>query len=106
MASVLLRRSFRSSNNAIVSALTSSSASDAVLLVLRVEAPAPGLCSEARAPPLTERFLEIPFEAVDDVGDDRDGVDAGGSVEGRRPPLMPAGGFFGAVDISNTGCKV
>lgn len=92
-----------------------------MLLVLRFEAPAPGLCTAARAetgvPPLTERARATPFvvDEEDGVGEravPRDGdVMAApvGSVDGRRPAAVPAGGFFVAVDMvcyrMNLGCE-
>ena len=107
---MLRRRSLRSSSNATVSARASSSASDAALLELRFEAPAPGLCIAARAetgvPPRIDRLLATPF-AVAEVGVEaragaRDGDVAVGSVEGLRPVGVPAaGGFLVAADIFN-----
>jgi hypothetical protein len=106
---VLRSRSFRSSSNATVSARASSSASDAALLELRFELPAPGLCIAARAetgaPPRVDRLRATPF-AVAEVGVEaragcRDGEVDVGSVEVLRPVGVPAGGgFLVAADIS------
>jgi hypothetical protein len=104
---VLRRRSFKSSSNATVSARASSSASDAALLELRFEAPAPGLCIAARAetgvPPLIDRLRATPFAVADEGVGARAGARDGdvdvGSVEGLRPVGVPAGGFFVAADI-------
>jgi hypothetical protein len=99
-----------SSNNATVSARASSSTSDAALLLLRFEAPAPDRCKAPRAdnglPPLTDRCRATPFVVAADEGvGERAGPLAGdaganaGSVEDLRAPAAPAGGFFVAVDI-------
>ena len=41
-------------------------------------------------------------EGVGDRTDPRDGEAFVGSVEGRRPDTVPAGGFFVAVDIAKS----
>lgn len=97
----------RSSNNATVSARASSSTSDVALLELKFEAPAPGLIERAgKGLPRNDRVRTRPFVFGADVGvEERAGpLDGGegasvGSVEGLRPGVVPAGGFFVAVDI-------
>lgn len=83
-----------------------------MLLWLRLEVPAPGLCRAERAdaPPRIERERATPFAVVDEgagervvgVGagaGDRDGGAVGGSVEERRPAAVPGSGFLVVVFI-------
>jgi len=78
-----------------------------VLLELKFEAPAPGLCIAARAevPPLTLLVRATPFALVDEGVDERagplegDAATAGGAVEVGRTFGEPTGGFLVAVDM-------
>ena len=74
--------------------------------MLRFEAPAPGLCTAARAetgvPPRIERERATPVAIDEDGVGERAGPRDGegiGSVEGLRPDGLPTGGFFVAADI-------
>ena len=98
----------RSSNNATVSARASSSTSDGALLELKFEAPAPGLVDRAgKGLPRNDRVRTMPFVFVADVGveeragplDGGEGASVGSVDGGLRPGVVPAGGFFVAVDI-------
>ena len=82
-----------------------------MLLLLRFDAPAPGLCREARAdrglPPRKDRVRATPLvgAGVEGAGArdgtlDGDVVPNGESVDGGlRPPTVLTGGFFVAVDM-------
>lgn len=86
-----------------------------MLLLLRFDAPAPGLCNAPRAdsglPPRSDRVRDTPFVGAVDVEDGdlvvpfvvEVGVARFGSVDGLQAPAVPAGGFFVAVDMM--GCN-
>ena len=69
-----------------------------MLLVLRFEVPALWTVRAGRGLPLNDRVLPIPFVAVDGGGVVR--APATVSPGALLPEVVPAGGFFGAVDIA------